>query len=1008
VATLAVGGASAAGAFTAVPYVGWILAIGAAYWDATQTYPKLLGDGKNSARPPRFLDVPTLSNAAGAPRVWAIGARVRVPTHVLWQTEKVREGTAGSSKSGTQVNIRRVYIDTLVALNDRRTESLHQLIGNGKLLLYKSRNVVSVTTSQMGAFESTGVIVVHMASLLEPDLTDKFRIGDVVKPSGFTKIAGPDGFNDTYWVVTSVGAHQPGQPSSMLLAAQDGQTVTSMEYSGGNVFAPATIERVDDAIVNEMAAVLSIGPLFGSAVQVMILRRDVGGQDFSTIFSAGDIVHVRDVQTINPAHEWRVFLTYDNEIWLIPLTTTYTLGSYSPTATNDVVKIEFVDQPLFTAGLFPPTFVPSDHYFGGSETQGESALLAADKGTGNIPAYRGVAYQGLDQFFATQFGDQLPFSLEAIIDPDLAMTWREAVSEVLQRAAIPIAAIDTTGVSALPFAGMYLRGAVPTASAMQPMLLAGQIVGQERDGTIAAFDVENCDVVQVENGEQFSDLGCRIDGTPAADDKIRVEDQDERDLPTSVGIRHQDPDNLYADGYQHFGLRNPGGVDHQNEQEVDLSNLVLTRKQAREIATTLLRRAWVNRRQYRFNLPCAYLDVLENDIITMTDDDGNVIRCRVVQRDIGNDFRVTVVAVAEDVDLAVYGSPVQTSAGTSVPSVLPPAYLRVVPLDAPGITNDTVDIPGIKLAVCAENGGEHWAGAAVYESVNGASYQQVGSVGRQAAIGTFDDELTAEDPSEEYGTSTVTVRSQDVDVTFGYEGDTPIEAATQAEAEAGKNWCMILSDVGVEVAAFTTVTPNGARNYTLGGWLRGLRGTTGSARVAGSQIVLLHPDGGNVFHREFPGSILPSTLDYKVVPFGASIDDITEISVTATWVNARPLPVRAIQSTVGASPFDAKLEVVAHWTRAVLPLGAQPPHPMDEPFESYLFVIYDPTGATIERIKPLTAQGTGSPTLRDKFVTYTAAEQTDDGYTPDAAETFIVDVLQVGEFGESPSIKQEI
>jgi hypothetical protein len=164
-----------------------------------------------------------------------------------------------------------------------------------------------------------------------------------------------------------------------------------------------------------------------------------------------------------------------------------------------------------------------------------------------------------------------------------------------------------------------------------------------------------------------------------------------------------------------------------------------------------------------------------------------------------------------------------------------------------------------------------------------------------------------------------------------------------------------------------------------------------------------------LWRRVFPGTIQPTALVYKLVPPGLSLDDVEPIGVSAKWHNARPLPVRSVSKLIGSSPFNATLTVVAHWCRDVQEVGTQPPHPMDEPSEGYLFSIYDPTGSSVVRTKTITATpGSGTPTLRDKWVTYTAAEQTADGYTPSGTTTFVVDVQQIGQFGLSPSRKQTV
>lgn len=1018
------GAAAAGGAFVATPYVGWIVGIAAAYIDATVVMPRIAGRGREQSRGPRLLDVPVGSNDAGAPRIWALGSRCRVPTHVLWQSRKIRETNAGSNKAGTAVPQRKVNIDALVALNDRATTKLRQLRGNGALLLFKDRNLVVLTSSEMSVAFDAGVpaATVTMNSVADPSPTQYFEVGDIIKPSDWVNTAGPTNFNNTYWEVTSISDHAGTTPGFVVLAPRDGQTLTSMAYNAGSVFSPASLARVDDAIVLDPSSATTVA--YGGAGSQLLLRNTIAsGKRFRQfVFEIGDLVRVRSLQSSPGAisfprdEVFRVtglvftnFSIYSSEIQLTPQNTV-TNGApaagltYVSVSATDPMKIEFANPKPFTAGIFPDDFDPDAQFYRGVETQGENSLLVADKGTGNVTAYRGVAYQGLDQFYATRFGDQLPFSMEALIDIDQSMTWPQAVRAVLERAGIPFGAIDVDGIPGKPFAGMFLRGAVPTITAMQPMLVAGSLLGQERDGTIAMFTLETADTATVANEATLTDFGTRSQLSQREDDKWRIEDTAEEDLPTSIGIRHQDPDNAYADGYQHFGLRSPGGVDHQNEQELDLSNIVLTRKEARNLATTTMRRAWINRRRYSFTLPAAYLDVLENDLIDWVDDDGDTIRVRVIQRDIGSDFRVSVVGIAEELNAQV------SNAGTDGPpeyrsGISPPVALDVVVIDAPAIVNSETINPAVQLAVCSTSG-TNFQGAQVWESVDGASYKLAGSIGNQSAIGTLDDALAEGDPAEVYGSGTVTLTAQTVDVTFSYAGDTAIEEATQAEAEAGKNWVAIIqSDGEVEIAAFTTVTPNGGDNYTLGGWLRGLRGTTSLERAAGSRIVLLD---GYVFRREFAGTITPKTLEYKVVPVGASIDEVDEIAVTATWRNASPLPVRSVSKVIGGSPYDATFTVDAHWCRAVQPLGAQPLHPMDEAWEEYRLDIYDPTGVTLVRQKTLTAANSGSPTLSSRDFVYTAAEQTTDGYTPAADEEFNIDVVQVGQFGESPSIKQTL
>jgi hypothetical protein len=488
-------------------------------------------------------------------------------------------------------------------------------------------------------------------------------------------------------------------------------------------------------------------------------------------------------------------------------------------------------------------------------------------------------------------------------------------------------------------------------------------------------------------------------------------------MPTSIGIRFQDPDAAFSIGYEQFGLRNPEGIDHVNEQVLDLSSMVLSRREARNLTATMMRRAWVNRRTYRMTLPAAYLHLLENDLITWTDDEGNDVVARIIQRDIGANYMVNVTAVREMTALSVAGSPVQSSSNIVPQKTTVTPTLLTIGLDGPGIRNADVITPAVQLAVADISG--NLQSATVWESQDGNSYVPVGGVNGTCAIANTISQVAAQDPSEEYGTTTVTLRAQTVDVVWLNEGSDPLESCTQAQAEAGKNWCAFLDNVGtdiVEIAAFTTVTDNGDGTFTLGGWLRGLRGTQGGFYEAGMLLVMLTQSTGGLFRRELNGPT-PSQLDYKVVPAGGDIATTDAVSFTSPkFANVLPLPVRKVTRTY-SSTTGTRFIVEdgsgnpTHWERAVLPLGTQPPHTLDEPFEAYRINIYraDPDQShLIEDTYVIDSRATGSPTLRDRYFDYSDARATNAGYTPGPSTTFNIGYQQIGRYGDGPEIKETI
>ena len=1015
-ASAAAGVAISSGVFAAVPVVGWAVGIGAALIDTYYVMPALQGKKREDARAPRLLDVPVGSNIAGAPRVWAIGARVRVPTHVLWQDTKVRETTANNgNKAGTSVQQRKVYLDAVVALNDRPTLRLRTLTGNGKQLIFSTRNVYGITSSRMTLTVLFGnTIQITALTTLDNDFSNIFAVGDVAELRDWVQTAGARQMNTGYYKVMSVVPHGSA-PSVIELRTYDGVPVTGIMATAGNAFSPATIRRVDSVFFSETTPTSPFGPpprIWGRAALPNIARNIFSSQDALIAKNAAGLTDttlqwVRDVGFLGPnTAEFRI--TGGPNLTPLP-----TGDAFNPW------RVEFANDTGFTVGIFPSSFLPANFYRSGTETQGEDALIVAQKGSGNVPGYRGMAYQGLDQFFATQFGDSLPASMEAVIDPDASMDWGRAIQTILvERCNFSPTAVDVSAITQRAFLGAYMRGPVPAITAIQPILIAGQIMAQDRDGVLTFSDFGQADRVAVDNGAALSHFGTRLDGETAADDKWTITDQAVEDLPTKVGVRHQDPDNQYADGYQFFGLRNPEGVEHTNEQELDLSQMVLSRQEAANLAATVLRRSWVNRRQYKFTLPACYLHLLESDLLEWTDDAGRAHLGRIIQRDVGSDFRVAVTCIAEDLDLALGGSPVQSAAGTPPLNVGSTPSLDVVIVDAPATQEGQNRRPGLKIAVGSQGG--TWAGAAIYESQDGTTYDYVGLVGQPALVGTLDTDLTSGVCIEAPTSAALVPVVQTVDVTFPPYASTQLQSRTLAEVLGGANWCaLVQADGTVEVAAFLTVQALGNNQYRLGTWGRGIRGTwssPGAGRplcqtvTAGTRLVVLD---SRVFYREFSGETSPTALSYKIVPAGLSLDDVDQINFVNERRNARPLPVRVLTKTINSTTLTARITIAQQGTRTVLPLGTQPPHPMDEPVEAYRVTIYSylPPGfprsmARVARVLTLTASGTGTNTIRDRWIDYTAAQQQADGYTPGVATTFTVDVQQIGEHGLGPTIRQ--
>lgn len=1024
-----------------VGLIGMAIVAGAGIIDSQFLFPKLLGDGKGQAKPTPLVGLPTTTNQPGTPRVWAMGRRIRVPLHVMFQSDKEREETVGGRKGGVANTIKRVFSDVAFSVNDRPTARLLQMVANGQLVWWLDRNLVRVTTDQMTSSIVSSRLVLTMESAFEPDFTDFLEVGETVALVGFSAdptnghVGTSANAGLSYWKVYAVTGHT-SSPSEITLQPLLGQNMgTLVSVTAGSSLFPGSVVRLDSEFCDyDYTIAAGSNVLTVTDLQKEMIRRAVQRSDGYALVTLTNFEYWNGSSWVALTNGTQCYLqvvgTATGDPKLQALSAGGTIapgnGQLRPGTSSLAGRIRLANDNGFPSGMFAAS--PSLSYYTGtlgSDPQGATAalrgqleddIIARHKDTGEIPGFRGLAYQVLDQWdLSTYFGNQLPPIVEGVIEPDAGMTVQQALVQVAQRSDLEDVQIDTSGVRDLPFEGYFVQGAVPTATALQPLMTAYQVLAQERGPQLALFEIESADVVQIENGASFSDLGVVGGvGTPNSGDKLRFTQADSGDLPRSVGVRHQDPDQQYAVGYQQFAQRQPSGAAQGNEIDLDLSNLVLTRKQARNLCATVMRRTWVNGTAVEMQLPVAYLEVLENDLLTVTDDDGNDHTVRVLRREVGSNFIVNISAVVEDVALAVAGSPTQRPDVTT--PTIPPA-LTPVPrvLDMPGLNDADTIVPGYFVGACSPGSGV-WNGAIVYESRDsGTTWVQVGVLEAQLGCGTTTDQLdTTTDVGEDetggpyYDTvSTVTI-SVDNPGTLG-----TLLTVTETEVEAGWNWLHIQDGSAWEIFGFRDATDNGDGTWTVSHLLRGLRGTQESARTetkaAGSTVTFLFMarEQQQLLFRQLPinSTGTPVTVDVKILAPGQSLADVDATTVAVNGWNARPFPPFSISVDRGGSPFDAVLTVLP-WSRKVYEIGAVSGFTNDDPVLTLELDIYDPTGVTLQRTKTYTAPA-GTDLVGVDFP-YPASEQTTDGYTPSGTETFIVVPRQVGTFGAGRTRTMEV
>ena len=860
-----------------------------------------------------------------------------------------------------------------------------------------------------------------MNTSYDPDFTDYFVVGDVVDLRGFSADYVPGLENNTpwqtksWWRISAITQHA-ATPSSITLdpiMEQDFGPVTVV--TAGSTITPASVVREDTylLITEPEDDILNITTTSGAGTFHRTYI-SVAQQRLALFAGTGTQFAVYVHNVLSGSTDTGVL---SKTIWVTGSGSAQLIPNYGTSATplsnisGRAIVIEWQNLPSYEGRMFVSS--PSDWFFRGNEEQTENGIILKTKTSGQVPGFRGMAHQMLEQWdLSTYFGNQVPPIIEAIIEPDALMSLPQAVLGICERAQSRDIKFDTNGVETLPFEGYWTQGAIPTVTALQPLMTAYQVAAQERNDTLAFFSIENADTVQIENGATFSDLGVTSGaGTPFAGDKIKITQRDVADLPTSIGVTHQDPDQQYSQGYQHFKQRQHSPLPSANEQNVNLDNIVLSRKQARNLAGTIMRRAWVNSTALEFQLPVAYMELLENDLVTLTNDEGQDFTARIVRREIGNNFVVNVYAVGEDVALAVRGSPVQ---GPSEIVISTPDATDVTAriLDVPPLVDGDAFVPGYYVGGASSS----WQGAIVYESRDGDSnWTQVATLNTQCGMGTTLTSLASGTPGDGIGSVTFdTVNSLTVAVdNVGPTGF--LITVTETDVRNGWNWMLVEDGANWEILGARDVVDNGDGTYTFDHLLRGLRGTYDSAattKAAGSKVTFLYQARDLGALQFVPVNLsaasLPATIQVKVVASGQALIDVTAETVTLDCWNARPMPGKMFSTEYDISTTDRTFGF-ENWSRLQTVIGSGGPYNLDESFEGYAVRIYDPTGATLMRTKTISSQTTGTNRIRgDRSVPYPAAEQTADGYTPGPSETFKVERVQLGDFGEGRTWMEDV
>lgn len=598
--------------------------------------------------------------------------------------------------------------------------------------------------------------------------------------------------------------------------------------------------------------------------------------------------------------------------------------------------------------------------YDGSYRQLPDSLIQTDLGAANAPAYRGRALVVFQNFNISKFGGSVPTFFFLVEHKELK-TLGPILDELADSVGIEPADRDFSDFDSIQVRGIEAstldspRGVMEVFEAVYNAdffesadgSLTGKLLGGASEITI---DPKYYGAV--DGQENFTDG----EPVPLLDVAIR----NEIELPGIVNVTAYDPAKEYEKTNQ--PARRQAGFA-VGQQTVDLPMTLLV-DDIRRVAERVIYRSHIERETISVSLPPRFGYIDPGTVVTLNDS-GVSIRARVrgikglypgaqtlsLVRDQAEVFTQTISGASGD---GYAEPPVTVQAGT-IPIVFDTVTLR-----------DSDDRAGYYLAV-APTSNNDWLRTRVYED-KGADYQLIATIEDAATIGTAVSALANGDATSWDYTTTL-----DIDL---YPGGA-LESATELQCLNGANAALL----GDEIIQFQTATKLGSydnRWRLSGGILRGRRGTDygTSTHQSGERFVLLD---GAVKFIETDLSTRGIGRNIKAVTEGQALSDVPYGAFTWDAGTLKPLSVVDV-----AGSRDGSNNLTITWKRRTR-IGGQWVDGIDVPLgeASEAYDVDIMSGSTVIRTISTTSQ----------VATYSAANQTTDGFTP--GDSITVRIYQI-------------
>tara|TARA_R110002012_G_scaffold281652_1_gene470940 strand:- start:776 stop:2551 length:1776 start_codon:yes stop_codon:yes gene_type:complete len=233
----------------------------------------------------------------------------------------------------------------------------------------------------------------------------------------------------------------------------------------------------------------------------------------------------------------------------------------------------------------------------------------------NLPAFKDMSYIVFNKLNLARWGQRIPnmtFVVSAHADYRTVPT---VMSQILSNGNIPTSEFDISNVAGTAVIGYTIKGATELAKKLQPLMIAFNIVAQERGNKIYFHDRASVPSVTVTSGHETAYVGRPSDG-------VEMEESPYSERVGEINLKFvNSDDDEFRGGQERIVFKNDS-IESDNFNKMTKLNMQLpvtmSRSTAKQIAARILYTTHTDVLSFRFNLPMTYLHIQENDKLNVT------------------------------------------------------------------------------------------------------------------------------------------------------------------------------------------------------------------------------------------------------------------------------------------------------------------------------------------------------------------------------------------------------